>query len=122
MSDEHFKPAPVKATVSLAEFERLDIRVGTITSVADVPGSDKLVRLRVDFGDHSRNILAGLKPEREDPQAIEGKQALFVVNLEARKMMGEMSEGMLFDIGYADGLQPVLAIPETRIPDGTRAG
>src|SRR2546427_3402082 len=46
------------------------------------------------------------------PRDIEGKQALFVVNLEPRKMRGVMSEGMLFDIGYADGLCPVLAIPE----------
>lgn len=121
MSDENFKPAPVKATISLAEFQRIDIRVGTITSVADVPGSDKLVKLSVDFGDHSRNILAGLKLERENPGAIEGQQALFVVNLESRKMMGEMSEGMLFDIGYADGLRPVLAIPENIIANGARA-
>ena len=54
----------------------------------------------VDFGDHKRNILAGLKQERDEPTEIEGQQALFVVNLEPRKMMGELSEGMLFDIGY----------------------
>jgi tRNA-binding EMAP/Myf-like protein len=47
---------------------------------------------------------------------------LFVVNLEPRKMMGEVSEGMLFDIGYADGLTPVLSMPEKEIPNGTRAG
>ena len=49
-------------------------------------------------------------------------QALFVVNLEPRKMMGEVSEGMLFDIGYADGITPVLAVPEKKVPDGSRAG
>jgi len=122
MKNEDFKPAPIKATISVAELERVDIRVGTITSVAEVRGSDKLVKLSVDFGDHSRNILAGLKAEREHPGALEGLQALFVVNLEARKMMGEMSEGMLFDIGYADGVQPVLAVPEGIVPNGTRAG
>jgi hypothetical protein len=37
-------------------------------------------------------------------------------------MMGELSEGMLFDIGYADGLKPVLAVPEKEVPDGARAG
>ena len=56
------------------------------------------------------------------PQEIEGKQALFVVNLEPRKMAGEVSEGMLFDIGYADGVTPVLAMPEKPVPDGPRAG
>ncbi|MGH9932042.1 MAG: tRNA-binding protein, partial [Pyrinomonadaceae bacterium] len=55
-------------------------------------------------------------------RAIEGMQALFVVNLEPRKMMGELSQGMIFDIGYTDGVQPVLAVPETTVPNGTRAG
>ncbi len=57
-----------------------------------------------------------------NPQEIEGLQALFVVNLEPRKMMGQVSEGMLFDIGYADGLKPVLAVPEKPVPSGARAG
>jgi tRNA-binding protein len=87
-----------------------------------VEGSEKLVRLTVDFGDHKRRILAGMKQERQDPKEIEGKQALFVVNLEPKQMMGELSEGMLFDIGYADGITPVLAVPETRVPNGARAG
>jgi len=47
---------------------------------------------------------------------------MFVVNLPPRKMMGQFSEGMLLDIGYADGLTPVLAIPEGKVPDGTRVG
>ena len=46
----------------------------------------------------------------------------FVVNLETREMMGEISEGMLFDIGYADKITPVLAMPEKPVPPGTRAG
>jgi methionine--tRNA ligase beta chain len=117
-----FKPAPMKATIALADLDKIDIRVGTIMSVENVSGSDKLARLIVDFGDHRRNILAGMKQERENPKEIEGKQALFVVNLEPKKMMGEMSEGMLFDIGYADGVQPVLAVPESTVPNGTRAG
>ncbi len=90
--------------------------------VEDVQGAEKLVRLIVDFGDHKRKILAGMKQERQDPREIEGKQALFVVNLAPKKMMGEISEGMLFDIGYADGLTPVLAMPEIPLPNGTRAG
>ena len=118
----NFKPAPIKPAVALAELEKIDIRVGTILAVEDISGSDKLLRLVVDFGDHQRNILAGMKQERENPRSIEGKQALFVVNLEPKKMRGEMSEGMLFDIGYVDGIQPVLAVPENTVPNGTRAG
>jgi tRNA-binding protein len=114
--------ATIKPTIPYDLLEQVDIRVGTILSVEDVPGSDKLVRLIVDFGDHRRRILAGMKQERADPREIEGRQALFVVNLAPRKMMGEVSEGMLFDIGYADQLTPVLAVPESPVPDGARAG
>jgi methionine--tRNA ligase beta chain len=106
----------------LADLDRIDIRVGTILSVEDVTGSDKLLKLTVDFGDHRRRILAGMKQERENPREIEGRQALFVVNLDPKKMRGELSEGMLFDIGYADGVKPVLAVPERNVPNGTRAG
>jgi tRNA-binding protein len=117
-----FQAAPIKTMITSADLDKVDIRVGTILAVEDVSGSDKLVRLIVDFGDHRRIILAGLQQERESPRFIEGKQALFVVNLEPRKMMGEVSEGMLFDIGYADGVPPVLAVPESVIPNGARAG
>lgn len=115
-------PAPIKPTIDFEDFQKLDIRVGTIASVEDVPSSKKLLKMTVDFGDHTRSILAGIKKERENPKEIEGKQALFVVNLPERKMAGEVSQGMLFDIGYADGIVPCLAMPEREVPDGARAG
>ena len=117
-----FVPAPVKPIVPFSSLEALDIRVGTIERVENVPRSDKLMRLIVNFGDHSRIILAGIRKERENPREIEGMQALFVLNLEPRRMAGEVSEGMLFDLGYADGLKPALAMPERPVPNGTRAG
>jgi tRNA-binding protein len=116
------KPAPVKPLVSMSDVQKLDVRVGTIRAVEEVPGSSKLVRLRVDFGDHTRAILAALKKERAHPQEVEGVQALFIVNLEPKRMAGELSEGMLFDLGYADGITPVLAVPESPVPNGVRAG
>jgi len=96
--------------------------VGLIEKVIDIEKSDKLVKLVVDFGDFKRNILVGIKKERENPKEIEGLQALFVVNLEPKEMMGEISEGMTFDIGYSDGIIPVLAIPEKKVPNGVKAG
>lgn len=114
--------AQVKESISLAVLDKIDIRVGTIKSVDDVAKSDKLVKLTVDFGAFERTILVGMKGERKDPKEIEGKQALFVVNLAPKKMAGEVSEGMLFDIGYSDGIVPVLAQPEKPVPDGSRAG
>ncbi len=114
--------APVKPAVPLSALEALDIRVGTIEAVQDVLKSAKLVRLIVSFGDHRRTVLAGMKQERANPAEIAGRQALFVVNLEPRKIMGEVSEAMLFDLGSPDGITPVLAVPERPVPDGTRAG
>ena len=113
---------PVKANITLDLLDKIDIRVGTVISVEDVAKSDKLVKLTVDFGEFTRSILAGMKKERDNPKEIEGKQALFVVNLAPKKMAGEISEGMLFDIGYADGITPVLAQPEKPVPNGSRAG
>ena len=91
-----FAPAAVKPPVSHAVLESID--------------------------DHTRTILAGLRQERQDLSVLIGRQALFVVNLEPRQMAGVVSEGMLFDIGYADRQSPVLAVPEGPVPDGTRAG
>ena len=132
------KVAAVKPTIKFQDLDKLDIRVGTIEEVVDIENSDKLVKLIVNFGDHKRNIVVGLKKERENPKEIEGKQALFVVNLESKEMMGVKSEGTLFDastllsinpepaervdIGYSDGIIPVLAVPEKKVPDGTKAG
>ena len=116
------KPAPIKEDIAFEDFEKIDIRIGTIVSVHEVEKSNKLMKLTVDFGDHTRSILAGIKKERANPQEIEGKQALFVLNLPERKMAGEVSQGMLFDIGYADNIAPCLAVPEIPIPNGSRAG
>ena len=63
-----------------------------------------------------------MKRERSNSKEVQGKQALFVVNLEPKRIMGEVSEGMLFDIGYADGITPVLAVPEKPVPNGSRTG
>lgn len=116
------KVAPIKTTITLTDVEKIDIRIGTIEAVEDLENSNKLVRLVVDFGDHKRRILAGLKQERDNPRELEGKQALFVVNLEPKQMAGEFSEGLLFDIGYSDGEVPCLAVPERQMPNGSRAG
>jgi len=116
------KPAPIKEAATIDDLDKIDIRVGEIVEVEDLPDSRKLVRLTVDFGDHQRTILAGLKQERANPAEVRGRQALFVVNLEPRKMAGVISEGMLLDIGYPDGIDPVLASPEGPVPNGARAG
>lgn len=117
-----FKILPVKPVIAFSDLEKLDIRIGLIEKVEDVPGSEKLVRLTVDFGQFKRKILVGMKKERENVQEVSEKQALFVVNLPPKEMAGEISEGMLFDIGYANGVTPVLAVSEKEVPNGVSAG
>lgn len=80
------KPAQVKPPISPELLDHTDIRVGTILIVTDVPESEKLIALQVSSGDHNRTVLVGMKRERVNPSGIEGKQALFVVNLQPRKM------------------------------------
>jgi tRNA-binding protein len=98
------------------------VRVGTIRAAAPVAGADRLAVLTVDFGDRTRSIVAGIRTERPSLAAVVGVQALFVVNLPPKTIRGQLSEGMLFDVGFADGLRPAFARPEWPVPDGARAG
>lgn len=116
------KILPIKPEIKFEDLEKLDIRVGTIIAIEDITESDKLISLTVDFGDHKRTILVGMKKERVDFNEILNKQCLFVVNLPQKEMFGRKSEGMLFDIGYANGITPVLAVTEKTVPNGVNAG
>lgn len=116
-----FQPASTRAPVDAAD-ANLDVRVGMIVAAEPIANSRKLAALRVDFGDHQRTIVAGIVQERGALEPLIGRQALFVVNLPPRTMAGVTSEGMLFDLGFADGLKPALAVPEFPVPNGTRAG
>lgn len=113
---------PIKELIDFNDIAKIDIRVGTIESLEDVENSKKLVKLQVNFGDFNRQILVGMKGERDNPGEIVGQQAMFIVNLAPKKMAGEISEGMLFDIGYENGITPVLAQPEKPVPNGSSAG
>ncbi len=115
-------PHPIKPVLPLAAAEKLDLRVGTILGCVDVKRSSKLVQLDVDFGDHRRCVLVGMKGERADPGEVVGRQALFLLNVPPRRICGIVSTAMLFDIGAVDGIAPVLAVPERPVPNGARAG
>jgi tRNA-binding protein len=117
-----WQAAPVKPVAEPAALEALDVRAGTIRSAVPVAGADRLALLTVSFADRERTIVAGIRTERPSLDAIVGRQCLFVVNLPPKKIRGQLSEGMLFDIGFADGLRPAFAQPEWPVPDGTRAG
>lgn len=112
----------IKAEISFDLLDKIDIRVGTILSVEKVKNSKKLVKLQVEFGNFQKQILVGMQGERENLQEIVNQQTLFILNLPEKIMAGELSQGMLFDIGYASGITPVLAQPEKPVPNGTKVG
>jgi methionine--tRNA ligase beta chain len=117
-----FTPAPPKPAIDRATLETVDVRVGTIRAAEPVAGADRLAMLTVDFGDRQRSIVAGIRTERPSLDAVVGAQALFVVNLAPKTIRGRVSEGMLFDVGFADGLRPAFVQPEWPVPHGVRAG
>jgi len=106
-----------KETISFEDFQKLDIRVGTIERAEKVEGSKKLLRLKIDDGMGGRQVLAGLA-EFIDPETLVGKQVVFVANLKPRKMMGEYSQGMVLAAESGDGYR--LVIPDGEVVPGAR--
>ena len=99
-----FEPEPIKENVSFEDFEKLDIRVGLVTSCEKVKKSKKLLKFHIDDGTaEGRTILSGIAAYYDDPQELVGKQVLFVANFAARKMMGEESQGMILSAVNFDG-------------------
>lgn len=100
------------------DLSKIKVAIGTIISVDVIEGSDKLLKLSVDFGEGSpRQILSGIKKYFADPQLLVNTQTTFVVNLAPRTMMGMESNGMLY-AGGADG-ELVLLRPEHAVLPGT---
>lgn len=91
----------IKPNITYQDFSKLDIRIGKIESAEKVQGSTKLIKLQVDFGTFKRQILAGIAT-KYNPEELVGLQLPVIVNLEARKMMGEESQGMILAIGDND--------------------
>ena len=102
--------------ISFKEFKNLEMKVGTITKVEEIPGSKNLIRLKVDFGEVTKQAVAGLKNIYK-PEELEGKQFVFVTNLEPAKLMGELSECMI--LAADDGKNIVLIMPERSIANGS---
>ena len=101
---ENYQPEPVKENVDFETFEKLDIRVGLVTSCEKLKKSKKLLKFHIDDGTKDgRTILSGIAAYYEDPQELVGKQVLFVANFAARKMMGEESQGMILSAVNYDG-------------------
>jgi methionyl-tRNA synthetase len=106
----------MKPIITIDDFGKLDLRVGTVVECIDVEQSEKLLKLTVDFGEEGkRTIFSGIK-QWYSPEDIKGKQFVFIINLEPRRMMNEFSEGMLL---AASGEKPEPLKPASEVPPGT---
>lgn len=103
--------------VSIREFKRLDIRTGTVKEIEQIPGSDKLYKLQVDMGDHTRQIITGLV-EYYNAEEIKGKVICVICNLKPAKIFGNESNGMLLTAEKEGKL--ALLTTERSIPNGSR--
>ncbi|QQR82203.1 methionine--tRNA ligase [Candidatus Campbellbacteria bacterium] len=111
--------------ITIDQLHEADIRIGQILSVEEVPETDKLLKLSVDFGEGSpRQIVSGIKQYVSDIQTLVGKKTAFVVNLEPRIIKGLESNGMLFAASMGEGEERKFSfiIPDTDIPPGARLG
>ncbi|MBO4361525.1 MAG: methionine--tRNA ligase [Paludibacteraceae bacterium] len=100
---KNWQPVPVKTPTTIDEFDKADIRVGTVLECANVKKSDRLLQFRIDDGMGGRTILSGIAQSYPDPSVLVGKQVLFIANFPPRKMMGIESQGMILSAVNADG-------------------
>ncbi|HON02472.1 MAG TPA: methionine--tRNA ligase [Paludibacteraceae bacterium] len=112
-----FKPKDVKSNISYENFEKLDIRVGTVLACQKVPKADKLLQFKIDDGLGGRTIVSGIAQYYPEPEKLIGQQVCFIANLEPRKLKGIVSEGMLLSAEDADG-RITLIQPQTTVVNG----
>ncbi len=103
--------------ITMKEFKKLDIRIGTVAEVEKVPGSDKLYKLQVDIGGELRQIVTGLV-DWYTADDIAGKVIAVVLNMKPAKIFGQWSYGMLL-AAEIDGKLALLTT-DHEIPNGAR--
>lgn len=110
-----------KPQISLAEFSKIEVSIGTVRSAERVPETDKLLRLMVDFAEESgpRQIVSGIQAYVPEPESLVGRQLAFVTNLAPRTIRGFESNGMLFAVGSDDTF--AFLTPDRTVPHGTSA-
>ena len=101
--------------ISFNDFKKLEMKVGTIKKVLEIPNSKKLIKMQVDIGGTLKQVIAGIKGYYK-LEELEGRQFVFVTNLEPTKLMGELSEIMI--LAAVEGDKVVLIKPEKEISNG----
>lgn len=110
-----------KPRISIEEFSKIEVKVGTVRLAERVPETDKLLRLVVDFNEESgpRQIISGIAAYVSEPESLVGRQLAFVTNLAPRTIRGLESNGMLFAVGSAETF--AFLTSDREVPPGTSA-
>ncbi len=115
--------------VSFEQFKKMDIRVGVIFEIEPIPKTDKLLKFQIDFNEKDeegnrklRQIISGIHEYYPNYEELIGKQVLYIINLEPRKIKGYESNGMLMAIDdpTRDDGKPIFLIPETKVKSGSK--
>ena len=116
-----YKPKDIKPTVSFEDFEKLDIRVGTIKNCEKVKKANKLLKFTIDDGTGTdRTIVSGIA-KFYNPEELIGKQVCFIANFAPRKLMGIESQGMILSAENHDGSLSVTCI-DREVKSGSQVG
>jgi len=103
--------------ISFDDFKKVEIRIGRIITAEKIPEGDKLLKLSVNFGTETRQIMSGIAEQFPDPSVLVGRQAPFVINLASRVLRGHESQGMILATDNETGI--VLLHPAAEVPNGS---
>jgi methionyl-tRNA synthetase len=109
---------PTKETIAFEDFEKLDIRIGTVLECQKVPKADKLLQFKIDDGMNGRTILSGIAAYYPEPEKLVGSQVCFIANFTPRKLRGIDSEGMILSAQLPDG-KLIMVQPKDKIENGS---
>lgn len=104
--------------INFDEFQKVEMKVGKIINAHKVENADRLLKLEVDFGDETRQVVSGIA-ESYNAEDLVGKSTIFVVNLEPRTIKGVESNGMIIAV-HDDNNLPVLFFPEKEVSPGSQ--
>ncbi|MBO7316872.1 MAG: methionine--tRNA ligase, partial [Paludibacteraceae bacterium] len=116
-----YKPAAIKENTTIDEFDKNDIRVGTVLECSRVPKADKLLQFKIDDGMGGRTIVSGIAQSYPEPEKLVGMQVCFIANFPPRKLKGVESQGMILSAVDADG-KLVLIQPSRTVKNGSQVG
>lgn len=109
--------APDVEEITIDDFQKIDLRVGTVTACEPVPKADKLLKLQVDLGYEQRQVISGIA-QYYKPEELVGKKVIVVANLKPVKLRGELSQGMIL-AGSHDGILSVASV-DSKLENGAK--